>query len=100
MHGAMSPLFLMASWSGAKLSTGTNLSWKKRGKNQGYDENKILRYIHKYAGTVAEWSKACTVFAHSDRAFESLQGRDIWCACTRLFCVYIVLCLGRDLPTS
>jgi hypothetical protein len=51
--------------------------------------------------TVAEWSKARTAFARSDAGIvgsNSTQGMDVWCMC--LFCVCVVLCLGRGLATS
>jgi hypothetical protein len=51
--------------------------------------------------TVAEGSKAWTVFARSKAGIVSsnpTQGMDVWCMC--LFCVCVVLCLGRGLATS
>jgi hypothetical protein len=47
--------------------------------------------------TVAERSKACTVFVHSEAEIvcsNPTQGTDVWC-------VYaIIVCLGRGLATS
>jgi hypothetical protein len=48
--------------------------------------------------TVAEWSKAWTVFARSDRGFESHSGHGCLVYVFILCCV--VLCLGRGLATS
>jgi hypothetical protein len=51
--------------------------------------------------TVAERSKAWTVFARSEAEIvgsNSTQFMDVWCMC--LFCIYVVLCLGRVLATS
>jgi hypothetical protein len=51
--------------------------------------------------TVAERSKACTDFARSEAGIGGsnlTQGMDVWCVC--LFCVCVVLCLGRGLATS
>jgi hypothetical protein len=52
--------------------------------------------------TVAERSKACTVFARSEAGIMSsnpTQDMDVWCVCA-FFCVCVVLCLGRGLATS
>jgi hypothetical protein len=51
--------------------------------------------------TVAEQSKACTVFVRSEAwivGSNPTQDMDVWCM--RLFCVCVVLCLGRGLATS
>jgi hypothetical protein len=53
--------------------------------------------------TVAERSKACTVFARSEAGFvgsNPTQVMDVWCVCTRLFCVCVVLCFGRGVATK
>jgi hypothetical protein len=50
--------------------------------------------------TVAARSKAWTVFAHSNPGIVGsnfTQGRDV---CVRLFCVYVVLCVGSGLATG
>jgi hypothetical protein len=50
--------------------------------------------------TVAARSKAWTVFARSDAGIVGsnlTQGMDV---CVRLFCVCVVLCLGRGLATE
>jgi hypothetical protein len=42
--------------------------------------------------TVAERSKACTVFARSDAGIvgsNPIQGMDVWCLCMCVFCVYV-----------
>jgi hypothetical protein len=52
--------------------------------------------------TVAARSKACTVFARSDAGIvgsNPTYGMMLG-VCMRLFCVYVVLCLGRRLKTS
>jgi hypothetical protein len=52
--------------------------------------------------TVAERSKACTVFARSEAGimgYNPNQGFDVWCVFA-FFCVCVVLCLGRGLATS
>jgi hypothetical protein len=52
--------------------------------------------------TVAERSKACTVFARSEAEIVSSNPTKAWMfgVCRRLFCVCVILCLGRDLVTS
>jgi hypothetical protein len=53
--------------------------------------------------TVAARSKAWTVFSRSDAGIVGLiptQDAYIWCMRMRLFCVYVVLCLGRGLAHS
>jgi hypothetical protein len=58
--------------------------------------------------TVAERSKACTVFARSEAGIWVRIPHKAWmfgvcvcvCVCMRLFRVYSVLCLGRGLATS
>jgi hypothetical protein len=55
--------------------------------------------------TVAEWSRACTVFAPSEDGIlgsNPIYGMDIWCVCVcvRLLSVRVVLCLGGGLATS
>jgi hypothetical protein len=50
--------------------------------------------------TVAERSKALTVFARSEAGIvgsNPTKGMYVWCMC--LFCVCVVLCLGRGLAT-
>jgi hypothetical protein len=59
--------------------------------------------ISKVAGevTVAERSKTWTVFARSDPVIvgsNSALGMNVWCV--RLFCVCVVLCVGRGLATG
>jgi hypothetical protein len=52
--------------------------------------------------TVAERSKAWTVFARSEAGIvgsNPTQDMDVWCVCA-FFCVYVVLCLGRGLATG
>jgi hypothetical protein len=52
--------------------------------------------------TVAEPSKACTVFARSEAGIMGsipTQDMGVWCVCM-FFCVCGVLCLGRGLATS
>jgi hypothetical protein len=52
--------------------------------------------------TVAEQSKACTVFARSEAGIvgsNPTQGMDVWYVCA-FFCVCVVLCWGRGLATS
>jgi hypothetical protein len=52
--------------------------------------------------TVAERSKACTVFASSEAVIvgsNSAQGMDVWCVYA-FFCVCVVLCLGSGPPTG
>jgi hypothetical protein len=49
--------------------------------------------------TVAERSKACTVFARSEAGIVSsnpTQGMDVWCVYVFILC----LCTGRGLATS
>jgi hypothetical protein len=51
--------------------------------------------------TVAERNKAWTVFARSDTVIVGLNpasGMDVWFV--RLFCVYVVLCVGWGLATG
>jgi hypothetical protein len=56
--------------------------------------------------TVAERSKACTVFARSEAGIVSstpTQGMDVWCVCVCVCaraCVFLCLCTGRGLATS
>jgi hypothetical protein len=60
-----------------------------------------LQRIYTVPVTVAERSKASTVFARSEAGIvgsNSTQGMDVWCMC--LFCVCVVLCLGKGLATS
>jgi hypothetical protein len=52
--------------------------------------------------TVADKSKAYTVFARSEAEivdFNLTQGMDI-AMCMCLFCVFVFLCLGRSLTSS
>jgi hypothetical protein len=52
--------------------------------------------------TVAERSKAWTVFARSEPGImgsNPTQGMDVWCMCA-FFCAFVVLCLGIGLATS
>jgi hypothetical protein len=52
--------------------------------------------------TVAERSRACTVFARLEAGIvgsNHTQGMDVWCVCA-FFCVCVILCLGRGLATS
>jgi hypothetical protein len=53
--------------------------------------------------TVAQRSKECTVIARSEDGIVGsnlTQGMNVWCVCMCLFCVCVVLCLGRGLATS
>jgi hypothetical protein len=53
--------------------------------------------------TVAERSKACTVFACSEAGIvgsNPTEVMDVLCVCVRLFCVCAVLCLSGGLATS
>jgi hypothetical protein len=58
--------------------------------------------------TVAERSKACTVFARSDARIvgsNPTQGMDVWCLCVCVCVrararVVLCLCTGRGLATS
>jgi hypothetical protein len=62
-------------------------------------------YEYNVPVTVAQWSKACTVFARLEAGImgsNPAQGTDV-CYVYRFIlcvCVCVVLCLGRSLPTS
>jgi hypothetical protein len=65
----------------------------------------LLDVLHSRPVTIAERPKAWTVFARSDAVIvgsNSTSGMDVWCvcACVRLFCVCVVLYLGRGLATG
>jgi hypothetical protein len=50
--------------------------------------------------TVAERSRACTVFARLEAGTmgsNPIQGMDVWCLC---MCVFLCLCIGRGLVTN
>jgi hypothetical protein len=52
--------------------------------------------------TVAEQSRACTVFARSEAGIvgsNPIQCMDVWCVYV-FFCVCVVLCLGSGLATG
>jgi hypothetical protein len=52
---------------------------------------------------VAERSKIWTVFACSDAVIvgsNPAQSMYVWCVCVRLFCVCVVVYLGRGLATG
>jgi hypothetical protein len=52
--------------------------------------------------TVAERSKACTVFARSEAGIvgsNPSQSMDVWCVC-EFFCVCVVMCSGRGFATA
>jgi hypothetical protein len=67
------------------------------------NEGKLARYFNivymvRPPVTVAERSKACTVFARSEAGIagsKTTQGMDVWCVC-----VFLCLCTGRALETS
>jgi hypothetical protein len=51
-----------------------------------YVADYLQRCIYPKPVTVAEWSKACTVFARSEAGIvgsDSIQGMDVWCVCVR-----------------
>jgi hypothetical protein len=50
--------------------------------------------------TVAEQSKACTVFVRSEAGIVGSIPQKAWTFVMCLFCVCVVLCLGRGLATS
>jgi hypothetical protein len=52
--------------------------------------------------TVAERSKACTVFSRLEAGIVGSNPNKTWMFGTRMcfFCVCVVLCLGRGLATS
>jgi hypothetical protein len=60
--------------------------------------------MHVQPVTVAERSKAWTVFARSEAGIvgsNPTKGMDVWCVCVcAFFCVYVALCLARGLATS
>jgi hypothetical protein len=63
---------------------------------------KLWGYILFRPGTVSERSKTCTVFVRSEAVVwvRIPQKPWIFSMCMCLFCVCVVLCLGRGLATS
>jgi hypothetical protein len=69
---------------------------------QNAGQNHNIKVANRAFGpiTVAARSKAWTVFAHSNTGIVGSNPVQLMDVCVRLFCVYVVLCVGSGLATG
>jgi hypothetical protein len=70
--------------------------------NDRISEQEFGKNVEREPVTIAERSKTCTVFALSEAGIvgsNPTQSMDVL-VCVCIFCVCVVLCLGRGLMTS